>query len=311
MLLGGGGIFHDYWGFDPDAVLTSYHSGIGFYSSFPVLATLLNKPLMLYAVGVGPLESELGKRHTLTAFQQARLATVRDAESKHLLERLGINPQQIRVTADPAFSHPPAPPERVQSILLETGLPKERRPLLGVAVRNWNVGVLPNWERQVADALDQFIERHAACALFVPLQNLQGELTDDFAAGERVRQRMRHADRTVNFRGSTLAQEKAGLLAACDVVVAMRLHSLIFALRSRVPAVALIYDPKVRHLMAQMECEHYGLELPSMNAHALSELLERAYHERGRLQVHLNGRVESLVDHGAGECPAGDRPAGN
>jgi len=31
VLIGGGGLFHDYWGFDPGAFLTDDHSGVGFY----------------------------------------------------------------------------------------------------------------------------------------------------------------------------------------------------------------------------------------------------------------------------------------
>jgi len=55
MILGGGSIFYDYWGFDPSAILTKNHQGLSFYSGFALLASLLKRPLMMYAVGVGPL----------------------------------------------------------------------------------------------------------------------------------------------------------------------------------------------------------------------------------------------------------------
>ena len=44
ILLGGGGLFHDYWGTTEENVLTQSHSGISFYSDFPILAALYKKP---------------------------------------------------------------------------------------------------------------------------------------------------------------------------------------------------------------------------------------------------------------------------
>jgi len=32
LILGGGGIFYDYWGFDPSELLTMSHGGMGLYS---------------------------------------------------------------------------------------------------------------------------------------------------------------------------------------------------------------------------------------------------------------------------------------
>jgi hypothetical protein len=32
VIVGGGGIFHDYWGFNPNAILTDNHWGISFYT---------------------------------------------------------------------------------------------------------------------------------------------------------------------------------------------------------------------------------------------------------------------------------------
>ena len=103
-IVGGGGIFHDYWGFDPNLFLTDRQSGIAFYTAPAVLAGLLGKPLMLYAVGVGPLLSGHAKRFTRVACEAATAITVRDDGSKRLLESIGVAGDRITVTADPVFS---------------------------------------------------------------------------------------------------------------------------------------------------------------------------------------------------------------
>ena len=52
-ILGGGGLFQDYWGFDPQTVLTREHWGLGFYTAPAFLSAVYGKPLMVYAAGVG------------------------------------------------------------------------------------------------------------------------------------------------------------------------------------------------------------------------------------------------------------------
>src|SRR5947207_2183494 len=78
MILGGGGLFYDYWGVQPDTLLSSTHGEISFCAGYCLLATLLNMPLMIYAVGVGPLLTETGRSFTRFAFEQSSAATVRD-----------------------------------------------------------------------------------------------------------------------------------------------------------------------------------------------------------------------------------------
>ena len=159
VILGGGGVFHDYWGADPESLLRTTHTNIPYYMAFPLLATLARKPLMMYAVGVGPLFSELGRDLTRVAFEQASVATVRDKASLDLLAEIGADTNAITVTADPIFDLPPeeraAEPRRDGN----TG------PILGVALRSWTHGVQSQyWERQVAEALDAFLEQEGGPA---------------------------------------------------------------------------------------------------------------------------------------------------
>ncbi|MGB7924912.1 MAG: polysaccharide pyruvyl transferase family protein [Pyrinomonadaceae bacterium] len=288
MILGGGSIFYDYWGFDPGAILTGNHQGLAFYSGFALLASLLNRPLMIYAVGVGPLQSEMGRRFTRLAFEQAHVITVRDHESKSLLETLGLDASRVRVTADPAFN-------------LQTGDKRRsietERPLIGVALRNWDIGVDPDeWEREVAAALDAFIESHGGTPLFIPFHKaVNSSLTDDLGIAERVSGLMRHGDKAILFREDCPPGEKAELIEGCDLVLGMRLHSVIFAIKGKVPTVALTYDPKVTSVMRSVDCQQYGIELDQLTAQKLTSLLAEAYARRSELRALLSDRVEPLT----------------
>lgn len=297
MILGGGGLFYDYWGVDPDAILTPRHGEISFCVGYCLLATLLNKPLMIYAVGVGPLHSETGKLYTRLAFEQARAVTVRDPESKSLLESTGLDPDRVVVTADPAFRLEPADEQQVRQLLESEASIEIVSPVVGVALRNWNVGVAPEfWERETAAALDRFIQQNGGTVVFVPFHRpVEGSsLADDPEVARRVRGYMTQQERAVVLQNEYQPAELAGLIASCDLVLGMRLHSVIFAIKAGVPTVALTYDPKVSSSLARVGCSQYGMALESMTADKLGALLNDAYRNAPELQGLLKRKVKKI-----------------
>ena len=61
VVIGGGGLFHDYWGVAPDSMFTAQNWGIGLYSALALFAAVRQKPIMLWVVGIGPLSSEAAR----------------------------------------------------------------------------------------------------------------------------------------------------------------------------------------------------------------------------------------------------------
>lgn len=274
VILGGGGLFHDYWGMDSSTILTSKHIGISFYTTIALLSSFNKIPLMLYAVGVGPLFSDEAKLHVRAIGEIASLITVRDNTSAELLHDLGISTNKIEVTADPVFTFVPVGQEDISSLTDNiSGL------TLGVALRNWDVGVdAITWELQVAKGMDDFLEVHPNFTLiFVPFQNSNEKLLDDFSIIKRVRRLMRNSKRTHCLKKSTTFTERAGALGRCDLVLGMRLHALIIAAINKVPLVGLSYDPKINRIMSQLKMDNYVIPLRDLSGEAISTLLESAY----------------------------------
>lgn len=293
MILGGGGLFYDYWGVDTDAILTPNHVGLAFYSSFALLAAILNKSLMIYAAGVGPILTDAGKRITRAIFDQAQAATVRDIESRRVLRSLGVHTARVRVTADPAFSIEPVPILGEDAKVVEA---VAARPLLGVAARAWDVNVRPGaWEDEVAGALDMFVHRFGGTVVFVPFHRPgAGPLTNDAELARRIRERMRHSDRSTIAPADLVPEEKAWVLSRCDVMLGMRLHSLMSAATSGVPLVALAYDPKIVSLCRRIGCGKYVVDLSDLQATQLVDLLAQAYRRTGRLRKLIKPKVKRL-----------------
>src|SRR5206468_9512688 len=150
VLLGGGSIFFDYWGCDPDAVLTPRHHGLSLWAGIALLAAACDKPLMVYGAGVGPLRSADGRLLARVVFELAHAVCVRDRESNVTLDSLGLEGVAATITGDAALrvSLPPAP---------KLELP---RPWLGVALRQWDANAdSEHWQTETAAALDRFLEQ--------------------------------------------------------------------------------------------------------------------------------------------------------
>ncbi len=292
VILGGGGLFHDYWGFDQETILTSKHNGLGFYSSIAMLASIFDKPLMLYAVGIGPLISAMGKFATRAIAERASFISVRDPQSRKELLSLGIADELIHVTSDPVFGW-----RTSESDIQIKGADIQADPVLGVALRNWDVEVNPeHWEQEIAAALDHFLNLHKQSrVIFIPFQDQAETLLDDYGISARIQSLLVHSNRTNIIRESDSFSEKAALISRCDLILGMRLHALIFAIKSSVPAVGLSYDPKISLVMAQAGIKEYALDLSEITAQNLSNLLDAAYQDRRRLSLHLRKTSSRLA----------------
>ena len=279
MVLGGGGLFQDYWGVHPDNLLTSRHGSIDNWTGFALLARLTNTPLMIYGVGVGPIASAAGTEYTRLAFDQAAVATVRDGASRDLLVAAGLEPGRIELAADPAFLLDPVPADAIATLLAADGVTPSDRLRIAVALRPWPEGPR-GWPDDVARGLDHLVEQHDSDILFVPFQRSLASRENDARVATEVAGRMRHVRRTTILRSDYGPAEVLTVLGMSNLVVGMRLHAGIFAASQGVPLVALSYDPKVTALMAALGISEFCLpldrsaELSDLGSEALSRAAE-------------------------------------
>jgi polysaccharide pyruvyl transferase CsaB len=276
-ILGGGGLFQDYWGFDPAAILTREHWGLSFYVTPALLSAVYAKPLMLYAVGAGPLLSEHGRKYTKVAGDIAARITVRDLVSKELFESLGVSPDNITVTADPAFDLAPAPEA---ADLPEVREWKSSGTAIAVCLRTWNFGADSTFcDREIALALDDVLASEGGRILFVPFQS-----GDDLYVANRVFNQMRHRQNAAVLGEPRSPAMLAGIVANADLVLGMRLHSVIFSLAAQVPFVALEYDPKVGGLAALTGFQEFTLPFGGIESDVLAGRMRQALRERERFR---------------------------
>ena len=170
LVVGGGGLFHDYWAMEPETFVEApAWVGPMYYLSLIGLAKLWERPCILTGVGIGPLRTEIGRAYVREVLAWADVITVRDTGSRDVLQSAGFpEPERVVVTADPVFrlpfGHGEAPASPFEA-LMSSG----SRPRIGVAVRNWP-GYPPadQWLPELAQALRQVARQTGGTVLFYP-----------------------------------------------------------------------------------------------------------------------------------------------
>ncbi len=282
MLLGGGGILYD--------------REAQSYLHVTRIAQQIGVPTATYAIGVGPLERRSERQDVVEALNRMRFLTVRDLQTKRLLEQIGVE-RPIAVTADPALLLRPVSFPELS--LEREGIGKERH-LVGMSVREPG-GAAGELEAAVyhallAHAADFIVDRFDADILFVAMER------QDIREAHRVIGQMAFPERAAVLRGKYKPAELVGLMEHIDLAVGMRLHFLIFAAVARVPFRALPYAGKVSALLEALEMPGLDGVQPAQTGPLLAGI-DRMWDLRERTREHLAARLPALQRRAAQTAP--------
>ena len=266
VVSGGGGLLQN---------ATSLRS-LMYYAGIVRRAVAVGKRTMIFAQSVGPLDF-VGRQVVRNCCRGVTAATVRDARSQSLLARLLPAVDVVR-TADPVFLYDPEEPSPQQ--LASQGI-GGGDPLVVVSVRS-ATGFSSAGAARVAEAVDRLSQAHGAQVAFVPF----GGVPDaDVATAVMRRCRSKPTLLPVADIGSV-----AAILSRAQLLIGMRLHALILAVRLGVPFLAIPYDPKVAGLCEELAYPLGPLWEPGpagRNAASAADLADEAWSRRDELAALL------------------------
>lgn len=274
LISGGGGLLQD---------VTSVRS-LAYYLGIIGLAQRFGKPTMLYANSFGPIRTRAGRRLARDIVNRMDLVTVRDELSLQELAALGISRPPAYLTADPALALESPGPGPGKQVLAREGIPEGPGPLVVISLRNWRG--TDRYLEAVARTGDYLAHAYDSRVLFLPLQWDQ-----DYHVALRVKDLMNHP--SYIMKRGCLPGELLSLTGMAHLVIGMRLHSLIFAAVSRVPMVGIIYDPKVRGFLQQVDQPAAG-EAETLEFNDLRRAVDDAFHRHSELTRSLDERLPPL-----------------
>ena len=223
LISGGGSLLQD---------RTSTRS-LMYYLSVIRMALHYQKPVMLYANGIGPVSKSKNRRRVQAVVSKVDCITLRDADSLQELEQMGVGSDAMTVTADPVFTLNGIAPDAAREILTAAEIPTDR-PILAVSMRQ--SGKIEQAVPELARFCDEAAKTHTV--LFILMQT-----PADSAVTEEIRSRMTAPSYVLETPGKP--ETMMGVIGLCNLVFSMRLHTVIFAAKQRVPVMGLVYDPKV------------------------------------------------------------------
>lgn len=265
LISGGGSLLQD---------VTSQRSLL-YYLGIVGLGKILSSKAMLYAQGVGPLRSWISRLLVRLICNRVDLITLRDEESKNLLQRLGVTRPPIYVTADPTFALKATEPEKCRQYLMQEGLQTNGKPLIGICLRKWSH--LENLKAEMAQICEWLRDNLKSQILFIPMQ-----FSQDKDLSEEMAKRTNSKVLSREYPPADLM----GLIGLMDLVIAMRLHALMFAAAQGVPFVGISYDPKVDQFVRAFDLEPPP-HIEHLRSGELLEKVKRTWDSRAEIRTQL------------------------
>jgi polysaccharide pyruvyl transferase CsaB len=268
LISGGGSLLQD---------VTSRRS-ILYYLGVMWLAFLFRKEVFIYSQGIGPIVSKRNRRLTAWTLRRVAGIVVRDEASAELLSEIGVPRARVIVTADPVlrirkadlatgraileqegfFAAGGAGPEQEGAVPEPGGETPGREefaaggagPAVGFAVRERRTD--SEFVDELCLSVGRLLDEAGARVLLIPFH-----YAEDLPVIEELERRL--SGRVLALKRKYLTEEMLSIIGNMDLLVGVRLHSLIYAAVMDVPMIAVSYDPKINSFM-------HSLDMKAMSA---------------------------------------------
>lgn len=258
LISGGGSLLQDVTG----------SKSIPYYLGIIKLAQWMGRPTFIYAQGIGPVNRKLFHPLIKSVFRKCTYVSVRDEQSRELLQSMGLDRKNIEVVPDPVMGlslseDMDAAPESSESA--------DSLPVIGISVRYWEQ------DRRELEALAQGLIK-ANREVTLHLRFLPFHTPSDIEASRFVMEKLKgeiteHGGQVSICEDAIHPQDMLREVGQCDVLIGMRLHSLIYAAGRRVPLIGISYDPKIDHFLDRIQCHPVGATNTLDAEHVASEIV--------------------------------------
>lgn len=261
---------------------TTSSRSLYYYLSIIWYAKRHNKKVVMLANGLGPINKDFNKKLVRKIVDKVDLITFRDSESHELAKRLGINNPKMEVAADMVFNYKDMQKTEVcDEIFSKEGIPTDKK-IIGVMVRPW--GSNGKYITDIAKLCDKLIDEKNVNILFIPMQKTK-RINDMLTSQEVINSMSNKAyilENTYNY------EEISCIIRKMELIISMRLHSIIYALISGVPVYGIAYQPKVKSYLNEVN-------LPVEND--LDNLdVEKAFNESVKLMENRD-EISQSIEH--------------
>lgn len=262
LISGGGSLLQD---------VTSSKT-IPYYLLIVKLAKWNKKKVVFYSQGIGPVNKWYSKYLVKKVVNKVDYIFVRDEESKNTLINIGVTKPPIETAADPVLGmNVQDKTKEKMKKLLQTYQNQDKNPIqtkeklkVGIYLRPWNNDISTI---EKIKEVSYLLHKENLEIFFIPMHQPE----DRYLIEKISLPDVPH----YKILDILSVEEMFALTGQMDIVISMRLHSLIMATAQAIPVVGLSYDPKVDAFMDLIQNKNcYDVENFSPNQVAKSVLAQ-------------------------------------
>ena len=260
VVIGGGGIIQD-----------TYKKSLIHYLGYIFVSHFLNKKIVLYCVGCAAIHQQSNKYLVNKIFNFVDLISVRDEDSKKLLENIGL--ENVISIYDPSFN--------IKFKKNNENVKTNQRKKIGISVipyydkRYWPVSnnkIYSKYKRTIEKIINELTStKYNVC--IIPTTAWDINVAKDIVKNVKDKS-------SVRILYSYDENDLMNHIDEMDILITTRYHSLIFAISMEKPVIAIDYHPKTKSLIDRFNLHKYAVSIDEINSKRILDLVGKIENDR-------------------------------
>src|SRR5690242_14719660 len=257
-------------------------------------AKLCRCELLFVSVGAGPIYGWFARWLVKSALSLADFRSYRDSHSAQYLESIGFRTRNDRVYPDLVFS-------LADAVIADQAARNPSKPVIGIGLMSHaeRYGV-PNPKHET---YLQYLNHLTKVVKWLVGQRYDVNLTIgnywDIPVREEFRRLLKEhvseiEEKHIIDEPISCVEQLLSQLAATDMVVATRYHTVLLALLQNKPVIAISFHPKCSSLMDAMGLSNYCLDMNTLNSNALIEKIRELEENAGELKLLIRRKTNEF-----------------
>lgn len=268
---------------------------IPYFFILSTIAKMHKVPIMWFGTTVGPFKTNYGRNLCRLTAEMADVVTVRDIQSKVLLEQMGIN-KEVLCYPDPVLGLNQSEGKKNTYISY---------PYFAVSVRDLpEDGPLTNkdYASIMAEICDVLIGKYKAKALFIPQCTYEkgSFYQDDRNTARLLVDKMQNSDQAFIVNDELSVYKCLNLYKDALFSICTRLHANVYSAIQGVPPLAINYHPKVSNFMNWLNQNDYVVDPSGLSVQRVIEKVDSILKDREAISV----RILQQINRGRKEIDA-------
>ena len=151
-----------------------------------------------------------------------------------------------------------------------------------------------NFQKQVAESLDNAISNFNTQILFIPMYKGPGQEDDRIC--KDIASMMQKGDGIFHLPTDLTCQEVQSVISTLNLVIGVRMHALILSASCGVPFIGINYAPKGTSFCKMMGMDDYSILAEELDKNWLQDKIKKFQDENTHLRKSLLKKKEEILN---------------